>query len=230
MSSQRKIDSARANGALSHGPVTAEGKARSAQNALRHGLLADCVCLPNEPREGFDALLNIHLDRLGSGDGVEFGFIEEMAASYWRMRRAWTIETRMLRNHIDKQPGADELGRLAAGFEDLASSHSIELIHRYETRLHCMYQRALKNLILLRKLPVPNEPNPISEHSDPAPAEAPAPAPQPPVHAPRKPPVTENRPPTKEIPIVRSGKELGHEDPAPYSDNHALNPPDRAVS
>ena len=35
-------------------------------------------------------------------------------------------------------------------------------MHRYETRLHMLYQRALHNLLLLRAT-VPNEPNPISE-------------------------------------------------------------------
>ena len=183
MSSTRRIDSSRANGARSHGPATAEGKQRSAQNAMRHGLLAQCIVLKAEEREGYDALLNLHLDRLQPDDGIEFGFIEEMAASYWRMRRAWTIETRMLQNHMDNQPGADEVGRLAAAFENLAASQAITLIHRYETRLHCMYQRALRNLILLRKAGAPNEPNPISEHPESAPHEVPneivpAPAPQ----------------------------------------------------
>ena len=181
MSSQRKIESARANGARSHGPVTAEGKARSAQNALRHGLLAKCIVLKAEEREGFDALVNLHTERLQPADGIEVGFIEEMVSSYWRMRRAWTIETRMLQDHMDDQPGADEVGRLTAAFENLAASQSIGLIHRYETRLHCMYQRALRNLLLLRKVGVPNEPNPISEHSEPTPEPAPAPALQSPV-------------------------------------------------
>ena len=180
MSSLRKIESARANGARSHGPVTAEGKQRSAQNAMRHGLLARCVVLDNEAREGFDALFELHLDRLQPADGVEFGFIEEMVSSYWRMRRAWAIETRLLQKRLDDQPGADELSRLAGAFENLAASQSIGLIHRYETRLHCMYQRALKNLLLLRKAGMPNEPNPISGHSEGGPGEVPTGSPQPP--------------------------------------------------
>ena len=36
-------------------------------------------------------------------------------------------------------------------------------MHRYETRLHLMYQRALHNLLLLRTAVIPNEPSPISE-------------------------------------------------------------------
>jgi hypothetical protein len=37
-------------------------------------------------------------------------------------------------------------------------------LHRYQTRLHLNYQRALYNMLLLRAATVPNEPSPISEH------------------------------------------------------------------
>ena len=177
MSSLRKIESARANGARSHGPATPEGKARSAQNAMRHGLLARHIMLDNEGREGFDALFELHLERLQPADGVEFGFVEEMVSSYWRMRRAWAIETRLMQKHLDKQNGLDEIDRLAGAFQNLSASQSIGLIHRYETRLHCMYQRALKNLLLLRKARAPNDPNPISEQCEDGPEALPVPEP-----------------------------------------------------
>src|SRR5580658_11342320 len=104
MSSFRKILSSRANGARSRGPSTPQGKQRSSQNALYHGLLARCVVLENESGETFETLLTQHLDRLRPVDGVEFGLIEEMVASHWRMRRAWAMETRMLDNEIALQP------------------------------------------------------------------------------------------------------------------------------
>jgi hypothetical protein len=119
--------------------------------------------MENESRPSFDALLGQHLDRLQPADGVEFGFIEEMVAAYWRMRRAWALETRLLENRVAAQQPGDEVDRMAAAFTDLASSPGLGLMHRYETRLHCIYQRALHNLLLLRAA-IPNEPNPISEH------------------------------------------------------------------
>jgi len=181
MSSLRRILSSRANGARSRGPNTPEGKLRSSLNALRHGLLSDCVVLPGESREGFDTLLAEHLERLGPLDGVEFGMIEEMAASYWRLRRSWAIENALLTQELNTQPEGDDVARIAGAFRKLAASPELGLLHRYETRLHMMYQRALHNIFLLRAAAVPNEPSPISEQPDSLPSEPP---PEPPALTP----------------------------------------------
>ena len=157
MSSLRRIDSSRANGARSRGPITPEGKERSSTNALRHALLAKCVVLENESNECFDDLVTQHIRRFAPADGVEFAMIEEMVAANWRMRRAWAIENRLMDQAICNQPPGDELSRLAAAFSQLASSPELNLLHRYEARLHRIYQRALFNLALLGKCELPNE-------------------------------------------------------------------------
>jgi hypothetical protein len=167
MSSIKRILAARANGARSRGPVTPEGKQRSSQNALRHGLLARCVLMRDESPEAFQALLDQHLARLDPADGIELGMVEEMAASFWRLRRAWALESRLLDNEVDAQTEGDRRDRMAAAFSSLAARPALGLMHRYETRLHLVYQRALHNLLLLRAA-VPNEPKhcPESEESE----------------------------------------------------------------
>jgi hypothetical protein len=164
MSSDRRILASRANGSRSKGPVTAAGKLSSSQNALRHGLLARCLVLEDESSEAFQALLAQHIERLQPVDGLELGMIEEMVAAWWRMRRAWAIETHML-DTATADPAADAtpLDRITTAFTGLASSAALPLMHRYETRLHLVYRRALHNLLMLRAA-VPNEPSPISEH------------------------------------------------------------------
>ena len=59
--------------------------------------------------------------------------------------------------------------RLEAVHDDVRLEYYRLPLHRYETRLHSMYQRGLRNLLLLRNLEMRNEPNPIAEHLDPAP-------------------------------------------------------------
>ena len=164
MRSLRRINSSRANGACSRGPITPEGKERSSANALRHGLLAKCVVLENESSECFDDLVTQHIRRFAPADGVGFAMIEETVAANWRMRRAWAIENRLMDQAIRNQPPGDDLSRLADAFSQLASSPELNLLHRYEARLNRIYQRALDNLLILRKPELPNEPNPISEH------------------------------------------------------------------
>ena len=164
MSSLRRITASRANAARSTGPITPEGKERSAANATRHGLLAKCVVLENESAPCFDNLVAEHTARFAPADGVEFGMIEEMAAAYWRMRRAWAIENRLMEKALRHQPPGDEAARIADAFAELAASPELNLLHRYETRLHRIYQRALYNLALLGEAELPNEPSPISGH------------------------------------------------------------------
>ena len=164
MSSLRRINSSRANGARSRGPITAEGKEHSSANALRHGLLAKCLILENESNECFDDLVTQHIQRFAPADGVEFAMIEELVAANWRMRRAWAIENRLMEKAIRHQPPGDEAERIANAFSELAASPGLNLLHRYEARLHRIYQRALFNLAILRKCELPNDPSPISEH------------------------------------------------------------------
>jgi hypothetical protein len=164
MSSISRILASRANGARSKGPVTAQGKRRSSQNAAKHGLLSRNIVMRDESPEGFTAVFKDHLARLQPADGMEHGMVEEMVADHWRLRRAWAIETRMLENEAAAQSAPDPLDRIVQGFQALAEKPSLGLIHRYQTRLHLNYQRALANILLLRIATVPNEPSPISEN------------------------------------------------------------------
>jgi hypothetical protein len=55
--SNARAEASRRNGARSRGPKTPEGKARSARNALKHGLRSEkYAVLPDEDRAEFAAL------------------------------------------------------------------------------------------------------------------------------------------------------------------------------
>jgi hypothetical protein len=109
--------------------------------------------------EAFEALFNQHVQRLGPAGGVELGMVREMAAARWRLRRVWTIETSTFDKEVAAQTAGDQLDRMAAAFASLAAKPSAALLHRYEMRLHLIYNRTLQNLLLLRLAPaLPNEP------------------------------------------------------------------------
>jgi hypothetical protein len=105
------------------------------------------------------------MERFAPVDCVEEAMIEEMAASYWRMRRAWAMETELMTAGMTAQPGDFDRARITAAFRQLASSPELPLLHRYEARLHLMYQRALHNILLLRAVakPAESQPEPPAE-------------------------------------------------------------------
>ena len=158
MSDLRSLTSA-ANGRRSNGPVTVAGKRRSSRNAMRHGLLSRCLVLENESPEAFQSLLAGHLERFQPVDDTELAIVEEITAAVWRLRRSWAIETRMLDStEVSPDAASDPLSRIASAFADRAQSAALPLAHRYETRLHMIYQRALHNFLLLRAaVPAPIE-------------------------------------------------------------------------
>jgi hypothetical protein len=53
MTTQAKIDANRRNAAKSTGPKTAAGKARVSLNALKHGLSAKTIVLPQEDEQAY---------------------------------------------------------------------------------------------------------------------------------------------------------------------------------
>jgi len=211
MSSQRRIDSSRVNGAKSHGPTSQAGKEASSHNAIKHGMCADYIIITGENRETYLEVVQDQIDAYNPVGEIEENIVEEMAVASWRQRRCWAAETDLFDAEIALKPN---LG-ISGAFEALAAKPALALIHRYDTRNHLMFQRALRTLKLHRTLPGPIEkqfePSPISEHEpemapeEPQPAESealvgqPIPAAAGFQPAPRTPeaaaPTTENTPP-----------------------------------
>ena len=160
MSSQRKIDSARANGAKSHGPKTEAGRKISSRNAVTHGLYSKGVVIAKESSEQYQEMLDAYIQQFQPIGPVELDLVEEMVAAKWRQRRLWSIETDLIEDQIliqtekldKKYSDYDPHCPLSYAYAALAESGSLPFLTRNESRLERAYSRALKFLLELQRL------------------------------------------------------------------------------
>src|SRR5580698_4223821 len=106
-------DANRRNGRLSKGRKTPGGKAVSAKNALKHGLLSREMLLPDEDAGGFAQLskrLGEALDPIGE---LELVMTERIIGLVWRLRRVDKIEAGILTwQHFKVLNGPTEKGEV----------------------------------------------------------------------------------------------------------------------
>src|SRR6516162_4825431 len=93
MTSFRQIEANRRNAQLSTGPVTDEGKMRSRQNAIRHGLTAETVIDALEDADDYAAFEMAVTADYDAQSAVERELVLRLASLLWRLRRATTIES-----------------------------------------------------------------------------------------------------------------------------------------
>ena len=104
----------RKNGAKSRGPRTAEGKARAAQNALKHAMPAQKhVLLPQEDAAAFAALETTIVAELAPEGVLQTLLARRVAVAAWRLERADRMEAEVLefRSYEDANAGLALLGR-----------------------------------------------------------------------------------------------------------------------
>jgi hypothetical protein len=134
MATAAQVVASRLNGALSHGPTSDEGKAKSSLNALRTGLTGRTVLLPSEDAALYEAHL-AHFQKLYKPAGeLELALVQSLADTEWRLARIPSLEM-----------GIFALGRLefAELFPDADPESRKALI---EAKVYLAYQRQLNNL------------------------------------------------------------------------------------
>ena len=148
MSSRRRIQASRANGRLSRGPITPEGKAISAQNARTHQLTSASVVLTNEERAILDKMVTAYSAHFAPENPLDWDLVEELAVAKWRQRRLWAVETAAIDLEIDRQDKdlnqkfqkIDQATRMALAYKALTDdSRLLSSLSRYESRLRRAY-------------------------------------------------------------------------------------------
>src|SRR5262245_14502962 len=97
MTSVRQLEANRHNALKSTGPKTAGGRQRSRRNALRHGFTAETVIEPLERPEEYRAFEDAIVSEYLPQTPVEQELVHRLASLFWRLRRATSIETGLLR-------------------------------------------------------------------------------------------------------------------------------------
>ena len=161
MPTKLKSETARANGAKSKGPKTAETREKSSRNSLKHGLTTrHNMLLACEDPALFQQVVDEYTSVYQPTNPVERDLVEEMIGAKWRIRRLKLIEVALVDYEManKKEEIEDTLTtfdhgiHLGVSFKDLSDgSRSISLLSRYESRLHRISHRAHQTFLDLRR-------------------------------------------------------------------------------
>ncbi len=96
MASEAQILANRANAQASTGPKTLEGKEKSRENALRHGIEARVVSALGEDGDAFEQHHLALVHTLAPYNAYEFGLVRRLVQLSWRLERLARMEAAML--------------------------------------------------------------------------------------------------------------------------------------
>jgi hypothetical protein len=176
MTTNKQIEANQRNALLSSGPRSLAGKARSRQNALKHGLTASQTMLPGEDPAEFAGLRESMFNSLKPLTDLEFQLVERIASLVWRLRRVQAFEVALMkwmaycqaatydapidaadlatverRNESDDD--IDDLQdslRAGRAFEALLSSDLTTKMTLYESRMQSQLSGVIKDLSELK--------------------------------------------------------------------------------
>ncbi len=159
MASVAQVLANRSNAQKSTGPRTAEGKALVAQNAVKHGLLAQRVVVKGEDPEEFALYREGMLEDLEPAGSVEALLAERVVNLAWRLRRAERLEGAVFdvleAQRVAKardQPGANDVAddeeavRARMVVQDFGKHKLLVQLLGYERRIENSLYRTMNEL------------------------------------------------------------------------------------
>ena len=146
-----RAEASRRNGAKSKGPKTSEGKARSAQNALKHGLRAQKhLVLPGESAAEFAALEAALIEELAPEGALQTALARRVVAATWRLERAERIEAEIFARKMESPFGGRDSDLGLALIRDCNGARAFDTLLRYRGGTLAELWRALRTLKALQ--------------------------------------------------------------------------------
>ncbi len=159
----KQIQASRTNGAKSRGPITENGKRKSARNSARHRLLAKTVVLEEERMDRFLDLLVGYMDEYQPQTATQVSLVETMTVARWRQLRVWGAQKAAMDRDMalqDPRVGPAYVRVLPALRGTPETLCPPDVLLRYEIAFDRQFSRALIRLLALQSNQTNQPPQP----------------------------------------------------------------------
>jgi hypothetical protein len=159
----------RMNSQKSTGPRTAEGKAASRYNAVKHGIFATTQIMFDESAEDLAELAAEYHEHHNPADPEQRFLVDTLVSNEWRLRRLRRVEAELWGTAANAAPASSSSGDAFA-----TAAPTFERLQRVVNACERAYHRALKQLKVGQAFP-PANPGPLPQEAEPTPAPTPEP-------------------------------------------------------
>ena len=146
MATQAQITANRLNAQKSTGPSTAEGKAASRFNALKHAATARSLVIPGEDEAVLAELSAAYYDQFQPVGPEEALLVEKIVASDWTQRRMRRLEAEVTNALVAKLDDGEPHSFGAAFLKDSEGSNALQKIFRAREAASREWFRAIAEL------------------------------------------------------------------------------------
>ena len=140
MTSEMQISANKTNAQKSTGPITAAGKAKASQNAIKHGLLSRDLLINDENQKDLELFRQMIYKTLCPLGAVEELLVEKIINATWRLRRLTTVESEFFSG--DSSSFKKRINQVFYG----NSGNCLNILSRYESTLERSFYRAVHEL------------------------------------------------------------------------------------
>jgi hypothetical protein len=164
----------RANGRKSRGPVTPQGKAISAMNAIKHSLYCKKVVLDTEDQENYDHIRDDYYEFFQPRDRATADMVESICLVNWHVTRLREMDSTFLYIELLRPGLMDEYESASAGvktamaYRNLVENYTvIPILTRQLSYYSREFHRLFRQLMEIRNQQPPQAPAQVEPEQQP---------------------------------------------------------------